>query len=100
MEKRVLKVFPASRWPIVQNLFLGFIGLAMLLVFKQSRWDLSTGISLATSGLFCWTFYRGVQRKSREATTDKERLDANWPLMELSVAVVSLLGLCISILRR
>jgi ribose/xylose/arabinose/galactoside ABC-type transport system permease subunit len=99
MEK-VLKVFPVSRWPIVQNLMLGIIGLAMFLVFKRSGWDLSTAISLATSGLFCFTFYRGVQRKSREATTAKERLDANWPLMELTIAVVSVLVLCLTILKH
>ena len=99
MEK-VVKVFPASRWPMIQNLMLSIIGLVMFLVLKRSGWDVSTGISLATSAVFCCTFFRGVQRRSREATTAKERLDANWRLMEFTVAVVSVLVVCLTLLHR
>jgi ABC-type polysaccharide/polyol phosphate export permease len=98
--KKELKVFPASRWPIVQNMMMLIIGLAMFLVFQRSGWNLLTAISLLTSAMFCWTFYRGVKRKILEATTAKERLDANWPLMELSMAVISLLGLCLTLLQH
>ncbi len=96
--KKELKVFPASRWPIVQNIMMLIIGLVMFWVFQRSGWNLLTAISLLTSAMFCWTFYRSVKRKSLEATTAKERLDANWPLMEL--AVISLLGLCLTLLQH
>ena len=99
MEK-VLKVFPASRWPIVQNMMIFLIGLVMFWVFERSGWSVIAAFPLLTSATFCWSFYRGVQRQSREATTDKERLDANWPLMQLAMAVISVLGLCLMILKH
>ncbi|WP_035353856.1 hypothetical protein [Edaphobacter aggregans] len=98
MEK-VLKVFPASRWPLVQGVSLTLIGIAMLLVFAQSHWNLIAAIMLVISARSCWSVYRGVQRQSQRATTDEERLDANWQLMQLMLAVVSVLSLCILFLR-
>jgi hypothetical protein len=98
MEK-VLKRFDASNWPIVQVLFLSINVLGMLLVFQQSGWGLNVGMSLVLPLMFTWFSYREVRRLSREATTDKGRLDANWQFLQFTITVVAVLGLCISILR-
>ncbi len=99
MEK-VLKVFPASRWPMVQDITIFLIGLFMFWVFERSGWNVIAAVALLSSATFCWSFYRGVRRQSQEATTDKERLDANWPLMQLAMAVISVLSLCLMILKH
>jgi ABC-type polysaccharide/polyol phosphate export permease len=72
----------------------------MFWVFQRSGWSVIAAFALLTSATFCWSFYRDVRRQSQEATTDKERLDANWPLMQLAVAVISVLGLCLMILKH
>jgi hypothetical protein len=98
MEKTV-KVFPASNWPYVQRMFIGIIYLEMLLLLKESGWNLVAIILLGLCARSCWSIYRYVQQQSLRATISRERLDANWPLLELSFAVISVLSLCIFFLR-
>jgi len=98
MEKAV-KVFAASNWPYVQVGALVIIGLEMLLVIQQSGWSLAAASLLAVSASACWSIYQSVKQQSLRATTDRERLDANWQLLQLMIAVLSVLSLCIVFLR-
>jgi hypothetical protein len=98
MEK-VLKTFPASRWPSVQVGSMAIIGLFMFLVFAQSRWSLIAALMLILSWRACLSVYKEVRKQTHKATTDAERLDANWLLMQMTVAIISLLSLCIMLLR-
>ena len=97
--ENVLRVFPASNWPIVQRTAMGILFADMLLVVQQSGWSLTAIIMLTLSARCCWSIYRIVEQLSLRATTDRERADANWLLLELVVAMVAVLSLCILFLR-
>lgn len=96
---KVLKMFPARSWSLVQGITLGIVGLVMLLVLEQSHWSPGAAILLIISARSCWSVYRSTQRQSQRATTDAERLQANWQLLELAMAVIAVLSLCIFFLR-
>jgi hypothetical protein len=97
--ERVLRVFPAKNWPIVQGMLLALVGLFMFLVLKQSHWSMDVGIMLLLPVSICLMSYREARRNNGKATTDRERIDASEPFMQLALAVISVLALCISVLR-
>ena len=91
---------PYSNWPIVQAGALGIIALGMLWVVAQAQWSLSVAVWMLLPARSCWSIYREVQRQTKAATTSQERLNVNWQLAEMVFAMLSLLSLCIWILRN
>jgi hypothetical protein len=98
MEK-VLKIFPAKNWSVVQGGLLVFVGLFMAWLLWQSHWNLNDLIMLSLPALFCFDSYRGARRSTAKATTDRGRIEANEPFIQTVLAVICVLALCISILR-
>jgi hypothetical protein len=97
--ERVLKIFPAKNWPVVQGGLLVFVGLFMAWLLWQSHWNLNDLIMLIIPASFCFDSYRWARRSTAKATTDRERIEANEPFVGMALAVISVLALCISILR-
>jgi hypothetical protein len=99
MEK-VLKELPASNWSAYQIILISVLGLLMLWVLQRSGWDLSYAIPLAISALSCWMSFRSARKKTKEATTERERLDVNWQLSEITLAVGAVLAMCLNSLKH
>lgn len=98
MEK-VLKAFPEKNWSVVQGGLLVVVGLFMAWLLWQSHWNLNNLIMLIIPASFCFGSYRWARRSTAKATTDRERIEANEPFIATALAVISVLALCISILR-